>query len=190
MTAIVDCQPQLEALCEKLRVAAQRRNNGGKNLGVGEGRNNELTRRLGLEVAKGVAGAELARRAHELNDFDPPLDEAEVEKVLRSAAKWPRVHRCTDSGNAERLIDAFGDRIRYCPAWGAWLAWDGRRWAKDDVLAIEHYTAIALLVIYEAAAAAFDEKRRERLGKWALRPCSASAAPRLIVVVVLPTPPF
>ena len=108
-TPIGDRQTQLEALCRLLKAAARARDNGGVRLRSGEGRNSELTRRLGLEVARGVSGAELTRRARELNDFDPPLDEAEVERVLRSAEKWTAGeapflgHHRTDSGNALRL---------------------------------------------------------------------------------------
>ena len=39
--------------------------------------------------------------------------------------------RLTDSGNAERLIEMFGDELRYCPQTREWLIWDGRRWAQD-----------------------------------------------------------
>lgn len=37
-----------------------------------------------------------------------------------------------DTGNAERLILKFGNRLRYCPAFRKWLVWDDRRWAVDD----------------------------------------------------------
>jgi putative DNA primase/helicase len=38
----------------------------------------------------------------------------------------------TDVGNARRLVRGFGDGIRYVPAWGRWLLYDGTRWARDD----------------------------------------------------------
>lgn len=37
----------------------------------------------------------------------------------------------TDLGNAERWELRHGDDFRYCDELG-WLAWDGRRWSKDD----------------------------------------------------------
>ncbi len=81
---INDCQAALSALHEQVKRAAEKT----RKLGLGEGRDNELTRRLGIEVAKGVTGAALKARAAELNDFDPPLTGSEVEKILRSAAQW------------------------------------------------------------------------------------------------------
>jgi putative DNA primase/helicase len=34
----------------------------------------------------------------------------------------------SDDGNALLLIERFGDRIRYIPERGRWIAWDGSRW--------------------------------------------------------------
>jgi putative DNA primase/helicase len=34
----------------------------------------------------------------------------------------------SDDGNALRLVDTYGDRIRYCPDRSRWLIWDGVRW--------------------------------------------------------------
>lgn len=39
--------------------------------------------------------------------------------------------RLTDSSNAERLIEMYGNELRYCPQTREWLIWDGRRWAED-----------------------------------------------------------
>ncbi len=37
----------------------------------------------------------------------------------------------TDLGNAERFVERFGRRFKFCEAIG-WLAWDGRRWNRDQ----------------------------------------------------------
>ena len=42
-----------------------------------------------------------------------------------------RTRELTDLGNAERLVDAHGDDLRYVPGWG-WLTWDGKRWRRDE----------------------------------------------------------
>ncbi|ALF01436.1 DNA primase/helicase [Mycobacterium phage LilPharaoh] len=34
----------------------------------------------------------------------------------------------TDSGNADLLVEAWSDRLRYCPDTGKWLSWQGTRW--------------------------------------------------------------
>lgn len=37
----------------------------------------------------------------------------------------------TETGNSNRLIARHGEHLRYVPAWGRWLAWDGTRWEQD-----------------------------------------------------------
>lgn len=44
--------------------------------------------------------------------------------------QWPETF--TDDGNALLLADTFHDDIRYVPQRGAWLTWDGHRWAWDE----------------------------------------------------------
>ena len=125
-SAIGDRQPELEALCRRLKAAAHARDHSGTKLHEGEGRNNELTRRLGLEVAKGVTGADLARRARELNNFDPPLDDVEVEKILSSAEKWP-------VGAGEPLVcEAATPRFSKTPGWAPIAGRSGARLACLD----------------------------------------------------------
>jgi len=38
----------------------------------------------------------------------------------------------TDIGNAERLVWRHGRDLRFCQPWGGWLAWDNKRWRRDD----------------------------------------------------------
>ena len=173
-TPVADAQAQLETLCQRLKAAARARGNGGPKLGEGEGRNSELTRRLGREVAKGVTGVALKERAHALNDFEPPLPDDEVDKILRSAEQWPTGdglflgHHRTDSGNAQRLIDHCGARVRYCASDSAWYVYNGLRWAPDTTLHVEDLAGQALRGIYDEAAAAADPEVRGKLGKWAV----------------------
>ena len=89
--------------------------------------------------------------------------------------KWTRIHHRTDSGNAERLIDAFGDQLRYCQEHDGWHIYDGTQWLSDKTLEIEHLAGEALRRIYFEAAQAPDEKR-EKLAKWAI--ASEAAAKR------------
>ena len=62
-----------------------------------------------------------------------------------------------DTGNADRLILKFGDRLRYCPALRKWLGWDGRRWAVDDKGAARRLAKQAMLEYVADATHAEDE---------------------------------
>lgn len=46
---------------------------------------------------------------------------------MRARSRFAR----TDTGNAERLVARFGDRIRFCPPRKKWLYWNGKRWEWD-----------------------------------------------------------
>jgi putative DNA primase/helicase len=76
--------------------------------------------------------------------------------------------RLTDWGNAERLVALHGQDLRYCYPWNRWLVWDGRRWAIDEVGAVEQRAKDVVRSIYQEAAAARDKKQREALAHHAL----------------------
>jgi putative DNA primase/helicase len=61
-----------------------------------------------------------------------------------------------DTGNADRLILKYGDRLRYCPAFRKWLVWDGRRWAVDDKSAARRLAKQAMLEYLTEATLAED----------------------------------
>ena len=64
-----------------------------------------------------------------------PQDESPEE---RGPGEPPHL---TDLGNALRLVNRFGDQIRWCKALG-WLAWDGRRWTRDERMATMQFAAL------------------------------------------------
>lgn len=70
---------------------------------------------------------------------------------------------CTDSGNAERFVDQFGDDMRHAHAWKKWLIYSQGRWKLDDeAIAMLRSKQIARLILAEAAACD-DQKVREGL---------------------------
>ena len=54
----------------------------------------------------------------------------------------------SDLGNAERMIDRYGDDLRYCAPLGGWLAWDGRRWEVDATGAVQRMAQETVRNIY------------------------------------------
>jgi putative DNA primase/helicase len=62
-------------------------------------------------------------------------------------------YRQTDLGNARRFADAYKDQLRYVPAWGQWLVWDGRRWCRDNLGAEMRAGKQVVAGIYTEAAA-------------------------------------
>lgn len=80
----------------------------------------------------------------------------------------------TDLGNARRLVETHGHRIRYVPVWKRWLIWDGKRWADDDTGQIWRCAKHVARNMLHSAADAPTAEDRDRLIKAARRAESAT----------------
>ncbi|MFF9129151.1 phage/plasmid primase, P4 family [Streptomyces sp. NPDC014806] len=65
----------------------------------------------------------------------PPVDgtaalQVEEPPTHARGTAWPESF--TDDGNALLFAHTFNEQLRYVPQRGAWLTWDGHRWAWDD----------------------------------------------------------
>lgn len=69
----------------------------------------------------------------------------------------------TDLGNAERIYDWHGHRLRYSAGLG-WLVWDGTRWARNEAAA-RRAGAATVREIYHEALAENDQDKRATLMK-------------------------
>jgi putative DNA primase/helicase len=108
---------------------------------------------------------------------------AEPGPELRVVASVPGQSRPrSDLGNAERLVDRFGDQLRYCRQQALWRFWDGRRWAADVTGEAERRAKATVRAIYGEARHAQDPEERAALARWAL---SSEAGPRLRAVLAL-----
>ncbi|WP_237722946.1 phage/plasmid primase, P4 family [Singulisphaera acidiphila] len=101
-------------------------------------------------------------------DFDAkaPPEKLQAEPV-RVEDESP-IHR-TDLGNAQRLIKRFGDFIRFCPTWGKWLVWDGKRWREDETGEIFRLAKRTVRSIGAEAAEVEADGERKALLAWALQ---------------------
>lgn len=100
------------------------------------------------------------------------LPEPPTPTPTQAADGAPTFLALTDIGNAERLVEAFGDRIRYCHPWQSWLIWDGRRWSTDERAEVELYAkAVVRGIAAEIDAVTGDDllaqNLRRSLRKWA-----------------------
>jgi len=85
-------------------------------------------------------------------DYD---DENVIERDPKPGEPW------TELGYARRLIEKYGDRLRYVPAWRRWLVWDGSRWSHDVTLQASRWMKIIARVITNEALAIEGEKERQ-----------------------------
>lgn len=74
----------------------------------------------------------------------------------------------TDMGNAQRLVRAYGESIKYCFVWKKWLVYDGKKWTADDLGVVAQYAEKTVKNIFlEAAEADFEESTQ--IAKWAIK---------------------
>jgi putative DNA primase/helicase len=78
-----------------------------------------------------------------------------------------RLFPYTDLGNAERLIYAHGDNIKYCPELKLFLIWDGRRWLKDITGEIDRIAFKAVRFIKKDVQHTDNPKIMEACISWA-----------------------
>lgn len=88
----------------------------------------------------------------------------------------------TDLGNAERMIQDYGEEIRYCAAWKKWLLWDEARWKNDQTHEIYHYAKRTVRNMYQTAAFLSNDQERRLLVDHALRSESANRLRAMVEV--------
>jgi putative DNA primase/helicase len=84
--------------------------------------------------------------------------------------RLPDAHRhYTELGNAERLIESYGNNIRHCKDLGGWMYWSGTCWVADDTRLVDRYLRETVRSLHVEAAAIADPDRSEVARKWAYR---------------------
>lgn len=74
-------------------------------------------------------------------------------------------YNLTDWGNARRLVDKYGDIIRYCPAVG-WYIWDGTVWNEDKKEEIFQYAKSIIQGMYSLILSERDAIKQTKLLKF------------------------
>lgn len=102
-----------------------------------------------------------------------------LELIAAAVDKLPFIPRdfgektfaLTDLGNAERMVAAFGQDVRYCHQWKRWLVWDGRRWESDmnGGALVRQMAYDVVRSIYAEAEKETDADLRKAIAGWGLK---------------------
>lgn len=102
-------------------------------------------------------------------------DKADLLSLVKAAEPWRdqpqhtvKDYNHTDVGNAERLVDSFGQDFRYSYAWKKWLIWTGKRWEIDDIGAMQRYVHALSRQMQQEALEIADLDNRKKAFEWAL----------------------
>lgn len=92
-----------------------------------------------------------------------------------------KIYPMTDMGNARMFADMFGDKVRYDKTTGKWMAWDGRRWSREDgQTQAELYCRGVSMYWYKKLAGAPDKKTRREIFRYWQYSSSATGARNLL----------
>lgn len=135
--------------------------------GTKEGsRNSSLFQEAVTQVHSGLDDNTVSENAQKLNaTFDPPLDEEEVDRTVKSATGYRNNSQIplTDLGNAERLKrDALGKLI-YVAEEREWRVFDGQRWVCQNGAAERQAHETIRRIVLEAS---HDPDSIQTYSKW------------------------
>ena len=110
------------------------------------------------------------RDGHTKEDFDKLLNDSvmvdEAALAKKQIKAWSRAS--TDTGNAYKIIDLYGDRIRYDVMRHRWLMWRGHRWIPDMEGGTARYYAIKMAREYQKVAVNIEGEERKEALKYAM----------------------
>lgn len=96
------------------------------------------------------------------------------------AEEIKRQYDMTDSGNAQRLKDKYGNIIRYSYNRKRWYYWDGKVWRMDDSGEVKKLADVIVEDIKREAFMEQDEKTQMDLLKWANKTASSRGKEAMI----------
>lgn len=111
---------------------------------------------------------------------DNPIKEVFVERMqavlkkaepveIKDETKLSVGRPCTEFGNAERFVDQYGSKFRYCSEWGKWLYWNGKQMCIDTTGEVQRAVKKTIRSIYTEAAACKDFEMQKNLAKHAIK---------------------
>ncbi|GJJ02776.1 hypothetical protein RugamoR64_33140 [Duganella rhizosphaerae] len=122
-------------------------------------------------------------RANEL--FQPPMEVEEVvqvvDNVFRLYEKSVHMH-CTDSGNAAKLAELYGDMVRYVIETDSWLRWNGVYWEPTSYVVIQGLAKDVAKTLHKEADAMDQGPVKTRLKKHALASEGATRIKNMITL--------
>jgi putative DNA primase/helicase len=135
----------------------------------------------------GLSDEEIAEGEREVAEESPDWNSVPIEDAGPADTPHVRVdagtfYKCSDTGNAERLVAHHGERIRYCAPWKSWLVWaHSGRWELDERGQVQQMAKLTARSIYREASRASDPKTRETIANLAR---GSEAKDRRVAMVV------
>ena len=119
---------------------------------------------IGAAISAAAHSGVSVSQAFSANNVDVPNN---PDALSENEGGDPERRSLSDIGNGRRLVDSFGNVMRYTPGLG-WFIWDGQYWKPDaeDLATQELAKHLPTIVAAETAKYTDDDKKREVV-KWA-----------------------
>jgi putative DNA primase/helicase len=88
--------------------------------------------------------------------------------IQDSGSKTKKRYLMNDAGNADRLVNAFGRDLIYCPEHG-FMVWTGNHWAPDDFILVERLAEQTMRRVFVELGDLDEKDDRSRLSKFIKR---------------------
>ncbi|MEW6523649.1 MAG: phage/plasmid primase, P4 family [Bacillota bacterium] len=98
-----------------------------------------------------------------------PTESDQVKSKNATVDEHGHDYRPTDYGNAERLVAAHGQDIKYCWPWRKWYIWTGARWLEDTRGEVLRRAKQIIRNMYGEATQIDDDRERREFLKFVLR---------------------
>ena len=93
------------------------------------------------------------------------VDNTKVYNPKTGEVKTKKDYDLTDTGNAQRFIDKFGENIRYNFDNKYWMIWDGKTWVRDAVQIVKNKVDILIEEMKEEIVNEPNEKYAQEMFK-------------------------
>ena len=130
-----------------------------------------------MTIKKACAGC---TDVYEPNKYDDAEVAFSLFKGIIHVEKPKKQYDMTDTGNAHRLYDKFGDIIRYSYNRKKWYWWDGKVWRLDETGEIKKMADIICEDIKKEAYLEQDDDTQAQLLKWATKTASSRGKESMI----------
>jgi len=138
----------------------------------------------------------VATLAENKTKCNPPLENNEVEQIVRSALRYEKGdysddEHFTDYGNAQRFASKYRGIARFSREIqknGVWLIWNGKVWERDAADKVYELAVEISKDLFLQAAQTNDLKERESLAKWAISSQSGYRITEMVSVAGMTIP--
>jgi putative DNA primase/helicase len=109
----------------------------------------------------------IANACDKCRDVYEPMevDKTKVYNPKTGEVSTKKDYDLTDTGNAQRFIDKFGENIRYNFDNKYWMIWDGKTWVRDAVQIVKNKADLMIEEMKEEIVAEPNEKYAQEMFK-------------------------